>query len=603
MMHAAIFWAASALAGGGPENVLLVVNPKSHASLTIANHFVHLRQTPPENLLFLPWDASKQTTDVATFRREILRPVLQAIQDRHLSDQIDYVIYSSDFPWGINLDADVSRFREEMRRAAPPAQAKPEAKPADNPTEQQQKPPAPPDPWPRQLTPVGSLNGMTFLWQAVLSETPAYFEPAGNHYARRSTDPKQANTLAFRGNRQYGDDGRATAAGGRRYFLSTMLGVTAGRGNTPAEVVNYLRRAAEADGTQPKGTIYFVENSDIRSKARQDLFPAAVEQLKALGVAAEILPGTVPLNKPDVQGAVLGTATFDWKASGSTILPGAICEHFTSFGGVMSQGAGQTPLSELLRFGAAGASGTVTEPYAIPMKFPSPMVQVHYARGCTLAEAFYQSVLCPYQLLIVGDPLCRPWAKIPQVAVEGVKAGDVLRGTATLKPSCRPAEAAERFELFLDGLRVAECKADGELKLDTAPLADGYHELRVVAVGPPPIETQGRLVLPVRVDNHRRKITAAVEGHGPRRADQPLTITVRAPGARGAVVLHGSRVVGRMTGAAGKITIPSDTLGAGPVRLRAAAFRDGGAAENVWAEPLEVLIKEPADQRQHDQTK
>ena len=45
----------------------------------------------------------------------------------------------------------------------------------------------------------------------------------------------------------------------------------------------------------------------------------------------------MPLNKPDVQGVMMGTASFDWKASGSTILPGAICEHFTSFGGVMTQ--------------------------------------------------------------------------------------------------------------------------------------------------------------------------------------------------------------------------------------------------------------------------
>ena len=110
---------------------------------------------------------------------------------------------------------------------------------------------------------------------------------------------------------------------------------------------------------------------------------------------------------------MLGVADFDWKASQSTILPGAICEHFTSFGGDMHAAAGQTPLSEWLRYGAAAASGTVTEPYAIANKFPAPMMQVHYARGCTVAESFYQSVLCPYQLLIVGDPLCRPWANIP----------------------------------------------------------------------------------------------------------------------------------------------------------------------------------------------
>ena len=46
----------------------------------------------------------------------------------------------------------------------------------------------------------------------------------------------------------------------------------------------------------------------------------------------------------------------DFKASGSTILPGAICDNFTSFGGQMGSGSGQTLLSEFLRYGAAGAS-------------------------------------------------------------------------------------------------------------------------------------------------------------------------------------------------------------------------------------------------------
>ena len=105
-----------------------------------------------------------------------------------------------------------------------------------------------------------------------------------------------------------------------------MLGVTAGRGNSLAEVLDDLNRSAAADGTRPKGTIYFMRNDNVRSAVRHDLFPAAVEELKKLGVAAEIVEGTVPLEKPDVQGTVMGTANFDWKASDSTILPGAICE-------------------------------------------------------------------------------------------------------------------------------------------------------------------------------------------------------------------------------------------------------------------------------------
>ena len=53
-----------------------------------------------------------------------------------------------------------------------------------------------------------------------------------------------------------------------------MLAVTSGRGNSVPEVIEYLRRAASADGTQPEGTIYYMQNSDRRrSRAMMRLRP------------------------------------------------------------------------------------------------------------------------------------------------------------------------------------------------------------------------------------------------------------------------------------------------------------------------------------------
>ena len=99
----------------------------------------------------------------------------------------------------------------------------------------------------------------------------------------------------------------------------------------------------------------------------------------------------------------------------------------------------------------------MTEPFAIQNKFPHAMVQVHYARGCTLAEAFYQAVYAPYQLIVVGDPLCRPWANIPQIAVDGVKAGGTLKDKVSLHATATLPRggSVDRFELFVDGERVA----------------------------------------------------------------------------------------------------------------------------------------------------
>ncbi len=586
----AVGWTTFAAAGGGPENVLLVVNPNSPASLTIANHYAQLRNIPAENMLFIPWDTKNQTADIDTFRQRILLPVLRAIKDQRLADQIDYVIYSSDFPWGVSLKSDVRKFAEEMKQAAPSPDKEESEKSEDK---QDEKKPPPKPKWPKQFTPVGSLNGLTYLWQPVLAGSSTYFEPHSNRYMRRpAAGQNDSPTIGFRSNRLFNRQGEVVRSGGQRYFLSTMLGVTAGRGNSVDEVLHYLRRSAEADGTRPKGTIYFVENGNIRSKVRHGLFPTAARELNELGVAAEIIKGTIPSKKDDVQGVVMGTAGFDWKASGSTILPGAICEHFTSFGGVMREKAGQTPLSEFLRYGAAGASGTVTEPFAIAQKFPSPMVQVHYARGCTLAEAFYQSVSSPYQLLIVGDPLCRPWAEIPQVSVEGVKPGARVSGRLRIKPTATlPDETAvDRFELFIDGRRMGKCHPGGILTLNTKNLADGYHRLRVVAVGPPPIESQGRLIIPIRLANHRRAIKATLSTKEPPRPDKPITISVRSTNSIGVIVLHGSRVVGKLVGAEGQIEIPPDTLGTGPVRLRVVGFGGGGVRTNVAAEPLEFTL-------------
>ncbi len=533
-MLAAIGHAMPVLAGGGPENVLLIVNPLSQTLMTIANHYVQLRQIPPANLVFLPWDAKDDTTDVSTFRRKILVPILKAIDERNLTDQIDYVVYSSDFPWGISLDADFRKLTEEMQREAAKQEAShrnPDGKPDGKPGGK----PIPKPELPQFLTPVGSLTGLTYLWQSVVAGRPEYLVLQGNMYMRRPiAEQRNVPTTGFHANRRFDQHGRFTTGPGQRYLLSTMLGVTAGRGNTLSEVLDCLKRSASADGTQPKGTIYFVENDDVRSKVRHAIFPTAVRELKQLGVAAEIIDGTLPLGRKDVQGVVMGTSDFDLIASGNVILPGAICDNFTSFGGVMRKDAGQTPLSEFIRFGAAGASGAVTEPYAIADKFPSPMIQVHYARGCTLAEAFYQSIFGPYQLLIVGDPLCRPWAKIPQVTVSGVEPGAVVHGGLSLKPSATLPDGAavNRFELFLDGVRWMSSLPGGQLSLDTAALADGYHELRVVAIGPPPIESQGRVILPIQVNNHNLKIEASVATLQLLRADQPVRIAVRAPAPR-----------------------------------------------------------------------
>ena len=299
---------------------------RSPNSLAIANHYIKLREIPAANVVYLPWDPKTRRTDIAAFRRRILGPLIASLVGRKLLGQIDAIVYSSDFPTAIDLGDDIQKFTKDLQDAA--------ASRGDGQS---------PATWPKVLTPVGSLTGLTYLWEPVLGGLPGYMQLHANAYMTGDGSASRA----FHGSDRFGQHGELQHGPGRRYLLAMMLGATVEHGNTLEEVLDYLRRSATADGTHPRGTIYYLQNGDVRSKARHDGFPAAVRRLKELGVAAEIVNGVLPADKDDVQGLMVGAAYFDWKSSHCTIRPGAICEHFTSFGGELSGDSGQAQLSRV----------------------------------------------------------------------------------------------------------------------------------------------------------------------------------------------------------------------------------------------------------------
>jgi hypothetical protein len=563
VLVAAALRADAVRAGGGPENVFLVVNAKSADSLAVANAYAALRGIPAINVLMLPWNREDEGVPIGVFRNDLLRPILQAIDARRLAPQIDQIVYSTDFPWRVD-------FAEEL----------------------------PPELVGKDKFPSGSLTGMTMLFASVRAGIPAYLDPASNRYWRPlDAEGVPSATNGFRGWYGWGPEGELLEAGGQRYLLSVMLGVTSGRGNTVPEVLRYLQSAAASDGNRPKGTVYFVTNADVRTTTRSGVFPSAVKELEKLGVKAAVVSGKLPVGRPDVAGLMTGAADFDWPRSGSSILPGAICENLTSFGGIFTPSAGQTPLSVFLRAGAAGSSGTVVEPFALQAKFPHASIQVHYARGACLAEAFYQSVRSPYQLLVVGDPLCQPWASIPTVEAviapdsRPFKPGEPLSGSVAIEPRARmvAGAAVDRFEFFLDGVRLGQCGLGERFTLDTTQTADGHHDLRVVAIESSPVETQGRWIMPVMFANRDRTLTLKAE---PRRVKGTGTVrvSVDGKGLDGVIVYAMGRVLGRMGQTDSSIEVPAELLGRGTATIHATGRFGPGAVNSVNAEPVTIEV-------------
>ena len=585
-----------AQAGGGPENLFMVVNPKSVDSMTVANNYIKLRDIPSRNVFYLDFNPDLGTVSVKTFREKILIPILNTIKDRGLIGQVDYVVYSTDYPWRISLQFDIQNFLDSAKES--------------------QKDDSQPIVWPKVLTRHGSLTSMTYLYQLVLTKQPIYTGLTANHYMRIMKGEEQTTpTIGFSNRLRFDATGKPTKElTGRKYLLSVALGIagTHGRrGNTVNEIIQYLERSVKADATFPQGIIYYDESSDPRSTTRQPLFAAAIRALAKLGVQGEIVYKYPPKGAMNIMGLTLGAASVDLTPWLRGIKPGAICDNLTSSGGIMDANASQTPITDFLRAGMAGASGAVVEPFAIPAKFPNPMIHVHYARGCSLAEAFYQSIHGPYQMLIVGEPLCKPWAKIPRVSIkmsqssqaekqgatptppQTIEPNQTISGKITLHPSADQAggQKTHHFEIYIDGHLVGICLSGGDSPIDSARLGDGYHELRVVAVGPQPVYTRGYKIVPIKTSNHNRTIEVEHTPANEVRIGKSIRVEAKCPGATEIDIEHNGRSVAKIDGEAGQVEIDTEALGKGPVTLQVVGILGSGAKNRVHAEPISMEVR------------
>ena len=603
-----------AQAGGGPENVFLVVNPQSVDSMTVANYYIKLRDIPDRNVFYLEWDPAEGLTNINIFRDKILLPILDEIKNRGLIGQIDYVVYSTDYPWGIEINQDINRFLAETKNQQSKAQKQTaeqlsQATEVDNqnsPNSQDLKPIE----WPKILTKRGSLTGLTYLYQLVLTKQPIYYTNLmANHYMRPMKGKEQTvPTIAFSNRLRFDANGKPTnEMTGCKYLLSVALGITGTqdrRGNSVEEIIQYLERSVKADATFPQGIIYYDVNDDVRSTVRQPGFEAAIHALAELGVQAEIINKYPPKEAMNIMGLTLGTPAIDLKPWLRGIRPGAICDNLTSHAGNMGPKNSQTSITEFLKAGMAGASGTVLEPYAIPAKFPSPMIHVHYARGCSLAEAFYQSIYGPYQTLIVGEPLCKPWAEIPKVSVkmgmrgnasklQEIQPNQAISGKLILYPSAELADnqKVHHFEVYLDGHLIGICLRRGVIPINTARLGDGYHELRVVAVAPQPVYTRGYKIVPIKTSNHNRSIEVEHTPAKEVRLGESILVEAKCPNATRIEIEHNSRTVGKIDGGNGQVKIDANELGKGPVTLQVVGILGNGAKNRVLGKPISVEVK------------
>lgn len=641
-----ILYAPSVVWGGaGSAEWVVVVNGDSVDSRTLANHFCSLRNIPFRNVIVMRGIPDRDRVTVDEFRDKILGPLLQEIDARGLAPTIQGIAYSCDMPTSVSIDEDVSKLPDRSK----------------------------------YLTPVGSINGLTYLYRWVMTKDPTYIGFDANWFAAREAssllnvysgteeerkefvgwledkeyekaaerieswrknienafpfDYLAARQWALAGNKEKAlmrlssairngwryrnatqndsafeslrddanfqrivgrcpnDDFRYLPTRGfdaRRYYapntldslkqtqgisylLSTMLSVTRDQGMTMPEAIANLERSALADYSRPIGTVFFTSTDDVRTKAREPNFAIAVEKLRDMKVDARIIKQPLPGFAQKCTGVMFGVSQFDWLRSGAQLLPGSIAEHLTSLGGAMTD-PNQTKATELLRNGAAGSSGAVTEPYSIQNKFPHPMIHVHYASGLTLAESFYQSILCPYQLLILGDPLCQPFAEPPKFLLQGIKTGERASGVVNLQLQASDAEFTSdpvRLTWFVNGLPKTDSIFQNRIRIQVADEDQGAQEWRLMAKGPKPLEPRFEQSVWVMTGPSRSDIEIEGPDRWSGKEDEKLRITMTKSPEKGTIgIRHDWEIIAEQSAEQTTFELDPKRLGYGPVRLQ-----------------------------------
>ena len=177
-------------------------------------------------------------------------------------------------------------------------------------------------------------------------------------------------------------------------------------GRTVEEAKAMIDRGVASDSTFPPGTAYLLSTSD-RGRNKRAAGYAQVVAVRPR-VRVERLDADELRDRSDVLFYFTGLAA----VSGLETLrfrPGAIADHLTSLGGILT-GSEQMSALRWLEAGATASYGTVTEPCNFLAKFPRPSVVIaRYTRGERLIEAYWKSVLSPGQGVFVGEPLAAPF--------------------------------------------------------------------------------------------------------------------------------------------------------------------------------------------------
>ena len=359
---------ASAQSG---ENVLLVINDNSPESQRVGEYYAKVRKVPATNVVHLR-TLTQETIERVIYEGTIEGPIGTAIARERLQDRILYVVLTKGVPLRVL----------------------------------------------GSVGPKGTMasvdSELTLLYRRMVGQ-PLHFEGGvPNPYFLGDKDVAEAKPFTHREN--------------------DVLLVTRLDAYTADEAIALIDKGLAPSHS---GRIVLDQRAALTNRTGEDWLELASKRLTAEGHGESVLLETTPKPARDVK-EVLGYSSWGStdpqnrvRSYGMSFVPGAIAANLVGTDGRTFRappeswvptgdsanraswygGSPESLIGDLIREGVTGISGDVAQPLLNGVVRPQILFPA-YLSGFNLVESYYLAT--PYlswQTIVVGDPLCAPFAK------------------------------------------------------------------------------------------------------------------------------------------------------------------------------------------------
>ena len=531
-----------------PHRVAVLVNENSQNSKKAANVFATLHGVPGGNLIYLNLPESIVTgraeCTADEFRTLIYEPAQRIIEERGLTNQVLAWVYSVDFPIRV----------------------------VTSPSDRQQM----------------SLMGLTFT--------------RGNVPATEMIEKGQFMSGLFAGPVKEGGpknpprsfDVWQSSLKEKMPLPSMMLGYIGEKGNDMETVLKCIENGARAQQGGMNPRVLLVQTDDkARSGPREWQYTEVKAEMALRGGSVDIYTNQPPA-QTNLMGVLIGAENV-FPTNFGTFAPGAFADHLTSWSAEFQKP--QTKCTEWLKAGATVTAGMVTEPYANWAKFPHARFFVHYASGCSAMESFYQSILSPVQVLLLGDPLSQIAGLPAEIKAIGLsKEISSSLDSAFVAEAKFPIPAQVLYSALFDGKQIKEADNITLIELPFKEAGDGYHEVRIIAQALSPVSPGAFKDFPVIIKKKGRSmaITGLTDG-----APHQVTVNVL-PGGKEkpkeiCLLWNGRQLDRKPYADAVSLSFDERVVGEGPHQLQAAAFYEDGMEVRSAPQVFAIEFKAKAE--------